>query len=184
MKANVLYMILISICLATSTDAIGNVPGHAKRFACGAHAIEVSDTQNGEESIVNILILDKENRLVFPQISGSGTFVSLCKQNEFLVLDTNTQYGPGPSFLLSDDAKLLMRKEFGEIDNYGKSDDEKIFWMQSRDIIKNVLVVEVKVYSYQGNQLGDQIFTHPAIYAIKFQGKNYEIRVIQPDYPG
>lgn len=184
MKANVLHMIVISMCLATSAGAFGNAENHPKRFACGAYVIEVSDIQHGEESIVNILILDKKDQVVFPQISEPGTFVSLCKQNTILVLDTNTQYGPGPSFLLSNDAKLLMREEFGEIDDYGKSDDDKIFWVQSRDMIKNVLVVEVKVYSYQGELLGHRIFSHSAVYAVQFQGKKYEIKVIQPDYPG
>lgn len=176
---------LVALLAFASPCFAAAITGEAQqKFTCGKHIVEISPIQGDEAIASKVQILDLKGDPAFPQMSASGVAVSLCKQDEFLLLDTNTQYKPGPSYLFSEDGGILLKVNFGEVDDYGKSEDDKIFWVQSRNAVNKSPVVELQVYSYEGKKILSKTFDTAAVYSLTFQGKKYEIKIMQPDLPG
>lgn len=155
-----------------------------KSFHCGNHVLHVKNIQKGELSEVQLDIWDADDKKVVKSVSGGGEVVSLCKVNEVLILDTNSQYAPSVSLLLSDSGKELMRKNLGVVDAFDKSNDDKVFWIQTKEAVDKAPAIQVQVFGYDGSTIDTKTFDKAGVLSVVFQGQTYKIKVIEPDYPG
>lgn len=178
-------LICFFFSLLLGVGSIANASTDSRHeFACGSHKIVTVPMQLGEDSATRIQILGNDGKGAFPVITSPGVVLSLCQQHKIVLLDTSVHYAPGPSFILDEDGKLVSREDLGEIDSYGKSDDDKIFWTQSKNAVNKKPSIDVQVYSYDGEKLSSQSFSTSTVMSVDYQGKNYKINVIQPDFPG
>jgi len=173
----------IPIALSLFIYAFGAM-ADGRSFRCGNNVVHVQSVQKGELSTVQVDIRNANDTRLVKSVSGGGEVVSLCKVKEVLVLDTNSQYAPSSSILLSDSGKELMRQNFGIIDAFDKSSDDKVFWIQSKDVMDKVPVTRVRVFGYDGSAIESRIFHKAGVLSVMFQGLKYQIKVIEPDYPG
>lgn len=155
------------------------------RHECAGKKISVVETIDSEDVTTRITVLDASGEMaLYPSISSPGVPLLLCSQGRFAILDTNLQYRPGPSFLMSTDLRMVARLMLGEIDAVAKSEDERIFWVQSFSAIDRKPVTIVTVFSVDGEKIATKTFTEAATYVVRYKEVAYSIDVVQPELPG
>jgi len=171
--------------LTAATTATAATPDANKKslISCGENSLEVSSTLSNGDPVTYLRFRDKENRAVFPQVVQYGVVVYLCKQGKVLLLDTSAHHVPGTSFLLSEDAHALMREEFGEIAGYGKSDDDKIFWVGSKSAERGKTEMSIVVFSHDGHRLLERSIHGRVTLQVHFDDMAYAIEVVPPRHP-
>ncbi|MDH5632920.1 MAG: hypothetical protein OEZ10_07985, partial [Gammaproteobacteria bacterium] len=97
---------------------------------CGKSLLNIKSVNEYNGISTRLFISDKHGKLIFPVIRHPGSIITLCKKKKFLLIDTNSNYVPTESFLMSSDMAVLRVFKFGEVTTFGKSKDENIFWVQ------------------------------------------------------
>ena len=59
----------------------------------------------------------------------AGAIRPLCKSGVIALIDDNTEYGPGPSFLVDLAGRTLASFEFGYVRKIGVDQGDRFFWV-------------------------------------------------------
>jgi hypothetical protein len=185
MRYNVKFVVLILMALVTSPAFGGGSDGAPRNVLCGSIRLEVSNIVNEEERDVGVSIYSNRKK-IFPDLSWAGSFMSLCKQERYLLIDANELHIPGDSFLMNTDSKVVARLSLGEVFTYGKTLDEKIFWVQSKRYTAHAYTTVLDVYDYQGVRLLKKEYTSSTYKggmreSVDYQGTAYTIRIEKPN---
>lgn len=178
-------LLFATACLAGAPNSQSKaVTGKEASYECGDRTLRVRTIQEYEDTKVEVGLFDRSGKPLFPTIVWPGTFVSLCAAERFLLLDTSTHFQPGASFLFASDLKVLSKMEFGEVAFFGKSEDDKLFWIQSRGAVGRSPITLLRVYSYRGSLELEKRYSNPETDTVNFENRRYEIKVVRPDFPG
>lgn len=151
---------------------------------CGDKIVQKRDIYDYEDTRVELTFRNINGEQIFPLIQSRGIFVSLCEENAFLLLDNSAHFRPGRSFLLSKDLNVMSVFEFGEIADFGKSSDDKIFWVQSYHAENRRPITRLRIYTASGQEKLDMIFEEAKEIILDHEDVRYIISVLRPDFPG
>jgi hypothetical protein len=156
----------------------------SRHLECGSDTLEILSIPQYEDQIVQVTLFDATHKEKFPRITWAGDFVSLCHSNAFLLLDTSSHHTPSRSFLMTTAPKVAATFEFGEIATFGTSANEKLFWVQTLTVKDGRPVTTLRVYSYTGERVLQNEYLEASTAIVRYEGREYRVQVIQPDYPG
>lgn len=176
MRSNCICALILCLLISTcnSSDLI----------TCGTSLLDVNTIKHDEGQSISIRILDSEQKLLSPMLQNAGTFMSLCRQNKFLLIDNGVHYAAGPSFLISANGEIIKRFHFGLLAVIGKSENEKLFWTQSYDATEQGAITLLNIYNSDGNSVFQGKFNEEQSYPITIDGTKYYIPINAPNYPG
>lgn len=72
------------------------------------------------------------------------------------------------------DFRVIARLDLGEIHSYGKSEDDKLFWIQSRDAEGRTPVILLRVYGYRGSLELERRYTKAGKASVTLDGRHTE----------
>ncbi len=156
-----------------------------RKFLCGKALLRVVTIQDAEDETVVVSALDPvTEEALFPAVTIKGTFLSLCREEKFALVDTSVHYRTGPSFLLTADMRVIATFDFGELAKVEKSEDDRMFWVQWFSVEDRKPITNIAVFSSDGQELTSRKFSSETQFRLQFNKSEYLIDVLRPAYPG
>ncbi|MDH5694083.1 MAG: hypothetical protein OEZ47_13365 [Gammaproteobacteria bacterium] len=179
MRMTFLLVITVVLLFVVSPQVLSE-----EKIICGENTIRHEFLLNGEIENTIVSSMDSSNQLVAPNVIFPGAFLSLCKNNRFLLLDDSVHHSTGVSFLLNADLSVVKKLKFGEISQFGKTHDEKYFWIQYFEFKNLRSFTVLSIYDLSGNRVEHIKFDSPKKHEFRGSGNRYLIDVLSPDLPG
>lgn len=183
-KASILCVIVFSTNIA-----------HAEQIPCDNAQLKITEGEARalqEETgtrMTYVEILSEEGSRKAPMIAHHGHFYSLCEEGKFLLLDSGLKYEGTDSWVMKSTGEVIAELHVSEIRRVDKSNDHKLFAIQSSNVEDGEPVTEITVYAHTGDILKStdiKLSAHeesPYI-TIEYEDKEYTFDVHKPELPG
>jgi hypothetical protein len=137
-----------------------------------------------EGAETNLSIYDYSGHLIGPTRTFTGKAYFLKNVKRILLAQISSHMRVDQSLLLDSNGKIIEKIKHGEIFDVDISEDEQLLWFHANDLEDSKPVARVMIFNNDGKKIDEKRLSQAGKIKIKYKGKDYDIKVKEPDYPG